>query len=336
MSRFLTLVAVAAAVFAASPASAQDAAADFPTRPVRAVVAVPAGGGVDTVTRMVTEKMQQVLGKPITVENRSGAGGSIAAEYVYRSEPDGYTLLASQPSPITTNVYLYKKLGYDATKFEWVGIMSHIPNVLLVKPDSPFKTVQDLIAYAKANPGKLNYASQGIGTTSHLTTALFETITGHQARARALQGHGAGAERSDRQPRRPDVQRARDLGRNSTRPARHEFSRSPPRSGSPRSPTFRRSPKPAFLAARPTPGTRSSRRRRRRPAIVAKLNAAMNQTFKAPDVADHFKQMNLSPGGGSPDGGGASIEVGNQALGRRDQGGRHSAELEAIKPCVDW
>ena len=83
MSRFLTLVAVAAAVFAASPASAQDAAADFPTRPVRAVVAVPAGGGVDTVTRMVTEKMQQVLGKPITVENRSGAGGSIAAEYVY-------------------------------------------------------------------------------------------------------------------------------------------------------------------------------------------------------------------------------------------------------------
>jgi tripartite-type tricarboxylate transporter receptor subunit TctC len=300
MSRFLTLVAVAAAVFAASPASAQDAAADFPTRPVRAVVAVPAGGGVDTVTRMVTEKMQQVLGKPIAVENRSGAGGSIAAEYVYSSEPDGYTLLASQPSPITTNVYLYKKLGYDATKFEWVGIMSHIPNVLLVKPDSPFKTVQDLVTYAKANPGKLNYASQGIGTTSHLTSALFESITGtklvhvpYKGTAPALndliashvdlmfselatsvQLHKAGKARilavatKERIASIPDIPTLEEAGVHGCESDTWNALSAPPK----------------------TP-----------PAIIAKLNNALNQAFKNPDIADHYKQMNMTLGGGSPD-----------------------------------
>ena len=142
------------------------------------IVSVPAGGGVDTVTRLVAAKMQRILGQPLVVENKAGVGGSVAAEYVFNSAPDGYTLLASQPSPITTNPLLYKSLNYDPAQLMPIAIMSHVPNVVLVRKDFPAKTVQELIAYAKANPGKINYASQGIGTTSHLTAELFQKITG--------------------------------------------------------------------------------------------------------------------------------------------------------------
>jgi tripartite-type tricarboxylate transporter receptor subunit TctC len=167
----------AALLSAAVPALAQNEAAKFPDQPIRIIVSVPAGGGVDTVTRIVADKMREPLGVPLVVENKPGVAGSIAAEAVFNAAPDGYTLLASQPAPITTNPLLYKSLNYDAKALVPVTIMSHIPNVLLVRPDFPAKTVQELIAYAKANPGKLNYASQGIGTTSHLTTELFESIT---------------------------------------------------------------------------------------------------------------------------------------------------------------
>ena len=165
------------AAAAAALAWAQGGAASFPDHPIRVIVSVPAGGGVDTVTRIVAAKMQVLLSQPLVVENKAGVGGSIAAEYVFTSPPDGYTLLASQPSPITTNPFLYKSLNYDPTQFTPVVIMSHVPNVVLVREDFPAKTVQELIAYAKANPGKINYASQGIGTTSHTTAELFQKIT---------------------------------------------------------------------------------------------------------------------------------------------------------------
>ena len=138
---------------------------------------MPAGGGVDTVTRIVTGKMGPILNQPMVVENKAGVGGSVAAEYVFGLPPDGYALLASQPSPITTNQLLYKSIGYDPTQLTPIVIMSHVPNVLLVREDFPAKTVAELIAYAKANPGKINYASQGIGTTSHTTAELFQKIT---------------------------------------------------------------------------------------------------------------------------------------------------------------
>src|SRR5216684_299794 len=100
MSKYLAVIAAAGVLVTAAPANAQDAAADYPNRPIKIVVSVPAGGGVDTVTRMLAAKMQQTLGKPVTVENMSGAAGGIAAEAVFTAEPDGYTLLASQPAPI--------------------------------------------------------------------------------------------------------------------------------------------------------------------------------------------------------------------------------------------
>src|SRR5512147_483019 len=143
-----TLVSIAmGAVLLAAPALAQG---DYPNKPIKVVVTVPAGGGVDTVTRLVTERMRNVLGQPFVVENRGGAGGNIAAEAVFNAEPDGYTLMASQPAPITTNMVLYKKLSIDPTQFVPVALMSSAPNVLLVKNDFPAKTAQEFMAYVKA------------------------------------------------------------------------------------------------------------------------------------------------------------------------------------------
>ena len=131
-------------------------AAEFPDHPIRVIVSVPAGGGVDTVTRIVTDKMRAALGQPLIVENKPGVSGSLAAETVYKAEPDGYTLLASQPAPITTAPFLYKSLNYTPAELIPVAIMSHVPNVVLVRKDFPAKSVAELIAYAKANPGKIN------------------------------------------------------------------------------------------------------------------------------------------------------------------------------------
>src|SRR5215469_5671504 len=177
MSRSLILVAAIGVLVL--PAAAQtDVAANYPSRTVRIVVTVPAGGGVDSVTRIFADKLQRRLGQPFVVENQGGAGGNVAASTVFAAAPDGYTLMSSQPAPLTTNVALYKKLNFDPAAFEPVVIMSRFPNVLLVRKDFPAKTAQEFIAYAKAHPGTLNYGSQGVGTTSHLTTELFMSLTG--------------------------------------------------------------------------------------------------------------------------------------------------------------
>jgi tripartite-type tricarboxylate transporter receptor subunit TctC len=176
---FRSLAAAALAALLCSQACAQsDPAANYPNRTIKIIVSVPAGGGVDTVTRIFAEKLRQRWGQPVVIENKGGAAGNLGAEAVFAAEPDGYTLLASQPSPITTNKFLYKQLNFDPEALMPVAIMSEIPNVLLVRPDFPAKTAQEFLAYAKANPGKLNFASQGTGTTSHLTTELFKERTG--------------------------------------------------------------------------------------------------------------------------------------------------------------
>src|SRR3954467_2033481 len=174
-----SILVAAVGVFLSVPSAfAQDGAADYPNKPVKIVVSVPAGGGVDTATRIFAEGLHQKLGQPFIIENRGGAGGNLGAEAVFAAPPDGYTLLASQPAPLTSNIALYKKLNFDPAKLEPVAVMTKFPNVLLVKQDFPAKTAQEFIAYVKANPGKVNYASQGPGTTSHLTAELFGTLTG--------------------------------------------------------------------------------------------------------------------------------------------------------------
>jgi tripartite-type tricarboxylate transporter receptor subunit TctC len=179
MLRYSVLVAAVGSLVAMPIALGQgDPAADYPNRPVKIIVSVPAGGGVDTVTRIFAAKLQQRLGQPFVIENRGGGGGNIGAEAAYVAEPDGYTLLATQPAPITSNIALYKKLNFDPVALEPVAVMSKFPNVLLVRPDFPAKTAQEFLAYAKANPGKVTYASQGNGSTSHLSAQMLATMAG--------------------------------------------------------------------------------------------------------------------------------------------------------------
>ena len=170
-------VLIAAVVTSAGLAAAQSAA-DYPTKPIKLIVSAAAGGGNDMIARIVAERLQTMWKQTVVVENRPGAGNNIAAEFVYKSPPDGATFLVSPPAPLVVNAALFKELRFEPEKLEPVSISSYIPNILVVKPNSPFKTAQELIAFAKANPGTLNYASQGNGTTGHLTAALFEMLIG--------------------------------------------------------------------------------------------------------------------------------------------------------------
>ncbi len=142
------------------------------------IVPYPAGGTADILPRVVAEKLRAQFPAGVLIDNRTGAGGNIDAEAVFRAEPDGNTLLASPPGPIAINHHLYRKMAFEPSKWEPVTVLATVPNVLVVNPRLPVKTVQEFIAYAKANPGKVTYGSQGNGTTSHLTASLFMQLTG--------------------------------------------------------------------------------------------------------------------------------------------------------------
>jgi tripartite-type tricarboxylate transporter receptor subunit TctC len=177
LTRLLRVVAVAAAVaFSAFPGFAH--AQSYPTKPIRLIVPYPAGGTTDLLARVIAQKLGAKWGQVFVVENHGGAGGNIGAEIVWHAAPDGYTLLFASPGPIAINKSLYPKLGYDPDTFTAVSLVASTPNVLITNPKAPFDSVQKMIAYAKANPDKLNYASQGNGSTSHLTAELFKFMSG--------------------------------------------------------------------------------------------------------------------------------------------------------------
>ena len=300
----MTCKLLAAAVLAlmtaaiATPAAAQDAAS-YPNRPIKIIVSVPAGGGVDTVTRYVADGLSRKLGQPVVVENRAGAAGNIAGDFVFNADPDGYTLMAAQPAPLTVNPLLYKKMTFDPTQFEPVAIMTSIANVLLVRENFPAQDVKEFIAYAKASPGKINYASQGIGTTSHLTAALFEKKTGTKMvhvpfkgtspalnallgghvdiifmeLASAIKLHEAGkarilavatTHRIDTLPKIPTLDEAGVKG-------------------------FESGTWNAIVAPPKTPA-----------AIVAKLNKAVEEVLHSSEGKAHFAKLNLQGAGGTP------------------------------------
>jgi tripartite-type tricarboxylate transporter receptor subunit TctC len=159
---------------AAAGASAQTASGGYPNQPIKLMVPWPAGGGVDTTARMISEPLAQKLGQPIVIDNRGGAGGNIGTELAARVKPDGYNLLMASISPNAVNVHLYNKLGFDPIKdFAPIVYVSAVPNILVVPASSPFKTVKDVIDAAKANPGKLNYGSGGVGSSQHLAAVQF-------------------------------------------------------------------------------------------------------------------------------------------------------------------
>jgi tripartite-type tricarboxylate transporter receptor subunit TctC len=288
-------VALAAvALLAALNAARADDASSYPAQNIKIIVPFPAGGTADTLPRLVADKLRQKWNQTIIIENRSGAGGNIGAEAVASSTADGYTLLASPPGPIAINQTLYKKLSFKPKDLMPVTLIGTAPNVLDVRPDFPAKTVRELIDYAKANPDKVSFASQGNGTTSHLTAILFEKLTGtkmvhvpYRGTTPALQDimgntvdiffDNLGSSMSlhvgkklrilgvcgpERAPLLPDVPTVRESG----------------------VPDFVSVTWFALMAPKGTPD-----------AIVAKLNAAVTEILRDPDIQAQFAKLGVQP-----------------------------------------
>jgi tripartite-type tricarboxylate transporter receptor subunit TctC len=155
------------------------AAQDYPNRPITLVVPFPPGGSTTIVARTVSDKMSEVLGQSIVIDNRGGAGGTVGSRAVSKSAPDGYTILLGYTGTLAIGPTLYGNVGYDPRKdFEPIGRIGTAPNTLVVHPSLPVHSVAELIAYGKANPGKLNYGSAGIGTVSHVCGEYFATAAG--------------------------------------------------------------------------------------------------------------------------------------------------------------
>jgi tripartite-type tricarboxylate transporter receptor subunit TctC len=169
-------LALVAALAISEGASAQN----YPTRTVKIIVPFPAGGTADAMPRIVAEYLSRKWGQPIIIENRAGAGGNVGADAAYHSEPDGYTIFSSPPPPLVINQNLYAKLPFEPAQFIPLAVMGKVPNAILT--NSPklkdVKTVAEFVAYAKAHPGALNSGTQGVGTTSHLTSELFAQMAG--------------------------------------------------------------------------------------------------------------------------------------------------------------
>jgi len=271
-----------------------DDATNYPSQTIKIIVPFPAGGTADTLPRIVAEKLRQKWNQSVIIENRSGAGGNIGADAVASSNPDGYTLLASPPGPVAINENLYKKLSFRPADLMPITVLGTAPNVLDVRPDFPAKTVQELIDHAKANPDKVSFASQGNGTTSHLTAVLFEKLTGtkmvhipYRGTSPALQDimggtvdiffdnlgssmslHLGGKLRilavcgTERAPQLADVPTVREAG----------------------VPDFASVTWFALMAPKGTPE-----------AILAKLNAAVTQILKEPDIQAQFLKLGVQP-----------------------------------------
>jgi tripartite-type tricarboxylate transporter receptor subunit TctC len=175
LTKSLAAVVLSAALLFCQPAHSQ---ADYPTRTIKIVVPAPAGTTADLLPRIIGDKLSPLWGQPVVVENRPGAAMNLGAEAVAKAPPDGYTLLATPQSPLSINQSLYVHLGYDPEAFVPITVIAQSPNVLMVHPKVPATNLAELIAYAKANRGRLTYASSGIGSSPHLAMALLANLTG--------------------------------------------------------------------------------------------------------------------------------------------------------------
>jgi tripartite-type tricarboxylate transporter receptor subunit TctC len=185
ISRFATLVlsviSLALGTTAFSSLTLAQVSAGYPTKPVRFIIPFPGGGINDVLARVAADKLSAKWGQPIIVENKTGAGGSIGADYAWQAEPDGYTFLVSAPGPLAINHSLYKNLSYRPEDFVPLTVLGSVPNLITIRAELGIGSVAELVKRAKANPGKLTYGSQGIGTTSHLTAELFKSTAGIEA-----------------------------------------------------------------------------------------------------------------------------------------------------------
>ena len=290
--------AIAAIVF---PYAALAQATAYPTKPIRLVVPFPAGGATDILARAVAQKLTEVWGQPVVVDNRPGAGGNIGSELVAKSAPDGYTLEMGTVGTHAINPSLYAKMPYDHLKdFAPVILVAGVPNVLVVNPSLPVNSVRELIAYAKANPGKLNFASSGSGTSLHLSGELFKVMAGvemahvpYKGSAPALQDLIGGQVQlmfDNLPPSLPQIKagKLRALGVTTA-------TRAP---ALPDVPTIAESGVPGFessswfgvLAPTGTP-----------PAIIAKLNGEIAKWLSTPEASEKMLGVGANIAGGSPD-----------------------------------
>lgn len=191
MTSLKAIVALGLALAAASAAPAVQAA-DFPARPVTLVVPFPPGGSTTVMARIVADKMAVALGQPVVVENRGGAGGTIATRYVAKAAPDGYTILLSYTGTFSIAPTAYNNPGYDVRKeFAPIGMIGVAPSVLVVHPSMPVHSVSEFIAYAKARPAALQYGSPGVGTVNHLAGEWLASAIGAPLQHIPYKGNGA-------------------------------------------------------------------------------------------------------------------------------------------------
>ncbi len=294
------LRAVLLMLLVAAPAHAQTGSlASYPQKPVRVIVPFPAGGAGDVLCRIVADKLASAWHQPVIVDNKPGAGGNVGAEVAYRAEPDGHTLLCSPPPPLAINHNLYKSLSYDWSKFAPVTVLALSPNIISARKDLPADTAKELIAYAKANPGKVTYASQGNGSTAHLSAQMFATMTGidlvhvpYKGEAPALVDLAAG---------RVDIFLGNISGALRFQKAGQvKFLGLAARTRSPVAPDVPSAPEiglpdlvaSAWFAVVAPPGTPD--------AVVQKINADTVAALKQPDVRTKFLDQGAEPVGQDP------------------------------------
>jgi len=295
--RLLFVLALIAIATVGAPTSRADDA--YPSRVIKIVVPSAAGSTTDILARLVADQLGKAWNKSVVVENISGGAMNVGAEHVYRSAPDGYTLMVGPPSPIAINQLLYPNLSYDPTKFTAVAALAKIPNVLSVRKDLPANSVKELVAYAKANPGKLTYASQGVGSTAQLSAAQLEILAG----IKMVHVPYRGAQPALNDLIAGHVDMFFDTIATSAplfRAGRLKILAvaSPERSAAlPDMPTVAESGLPGFRSVTwfglvAPPGTPA--------AIVEKINHGVAAGFKKAEVADKLHALSLEPIGGSP------------------------------------
>ena len=289
------LVLVAFALLSAAPAFAQS----YPDRPIRIIVPTPPGGPVDVMARLIGNGLQPQVGQTVFVENKPGAGNTLGSRLAAEATPDGYTLMVSSVSGLIMSPMIFHNAGYDATSFAPVALIAVTPQLLVVNPNLPVKTVAELVAYAKANPGKLNYSTGGIGTLPHLASELFKKVTGAQIVHVPYKGGGLALQAV----MTGETQMTFDTIGTSLQLVRQGKLRAlavgaPTRAAElPDVPTMVEAGFPvlttgawtALMAPRNTP-----------PAIIAKLNAAANAALHAEPMKSTLAKLGGQPRGGSP------------------------------------
>src|SRR6218665_1174455 len=299
--RLNALLAAAATVLTALPAAhAQAPAGSFPQKPIRIIVPFPAGGTADAIPRIVAEKLTTKWGHQVIIDNKPGVGGNIGSLEAYRAAGDGYTLLASPPGPLAVNTSLYKQLAFEATNFVPISMLATMPNLLAVRNGLPVGSVQQLVDMAKREPGKISYASQGNGTTSHLTANLLQLRTGTELLHAPYKGTAPGlADLAGGQVDMMFDNVSSSLGQYKGGRIKVLAVATPQRLPSmPEVPTFTEAGLPNFrtgtwVALVAPPNTP--------PAIAAAIQQAVAEVVRLPDVRKRFADLGADAVGGSPD-----------------------------------